>query len=118
MSGFRVISDPVAQLTGRMSFLNDRHNLVAQNLAHMETPNYIAKDISFDGFVKSSFGDGDVAYDPRVNVLELTDEMKANGNNVQMEKEMAKMADNSMEYMTAINVLKKNLSMIRYAIGS
>jgi flagellar basal-body rod protein FlgB len=114
---FKVISDSAAYLTGRLGYLSDRHQLLSQNLAHMETPNYRAKDLSFDGYLNRSEESADVLFQPRQDVITTGGALKANGNDVNMEQEMAKLADNSVEYMTAIEILKKNVTLMKISVA-
>jgi len=117
MTDFKVISDSAAYLTGRLGYLNDRHNLVSQNLAHMETPGYHSKDLSFAGYMKRAEDSDSVLFQPLENVKQTGGMLKANGNDVNMEQEMSKLADNSVEYMTAIEILKKNITLMKISVG-
>lgn len=117
MPDLKVISDSAAYLTGRLGFLSDRHQLLSQNLAHMETPNYRAQDLSFDGYLNRSEDSADVSFKPQQDVVTTGGALKANGNDVNMEQEMAKLADNSVEYMTAIEILKKNVTLMKISVA-
>lgn len=117
MPDFKVISDSAAYLTGRLGYLSDRHQLLSQNLAHMETPNYQAQDLSFEGYLKRPDDSSDVMFQTNQEVVTTGGSLKANGNDVNMEQEMAKLADNSVEYMTAIEILKKNVTLMKISVG-
>lgn len=117
MADFKVISDSAAYLTGRVGYLNNRHNVLTENLAHIETPGYQSKDLSFEGFLSREQDSSDVLCGVKQEVVETGGVRKANGNDVNMEQEMAKLADNSVEYMTAIEILKKNISLMKIAVA-
>lgn len=117
MPDLKVISDSAAYLTGRLGYLSDRHGLLSQNLAHMETPNYNAQDLSFEGYLSRPDDSDGVLFQPKETVIQTGGAIKANGNDVNMEQEMAKLADNSVEYMTAIEILKKNVTLMKISVS-
>lgn len=113
---FRIDNQLVAELLGRMEFIGARHDVLSGNIAHSETPNYVAKDVLFKGFVEQNMGDTNgVGGKPEMEIIESQSPKNANGNNVSLENEMAKMTDNSLEYMTAAEIMKKHLSLLKYS---
>ena len=120
MAGLGLNTNIISKLAGRISYLNARHDVMVQNIANMETPNYKAKDIEFKGYLdefqKTGQGEENTSvYKPDVEEIFLQDDPKPNGNNVSMEEQMAKMADNSVEFMVATEVIKKNLALLKFS---
>lgn len=113
---FKLIPQSAALVAGRARFLNQRHDLLTQNLAHIETPNYKAKDLKFEEFVSKEQGVRDhTQIIPRFDLIEKEGDFKANNNNVYLEDQMAKMTNNSVEYMASLEVLKRHLSFMKFA---
>lgn len=116
-SQFNIFNDSMMMLSGRVGFLNNRHQVLSQNLAQLETPGYKAKDIAFEGFLEDATQNPNgVSKTIKAEVFERNDAPGLNGNNVNLEKETARITDNSIEYTTAVQILKKNLSLVKYSI--
>ena len=111
-----------------------RHNVTSANVANAETPGYKAKQVDFEealsraldheGLGKMHTSDSehflmgqgavsraraDVYDNPDVNVTN-------DGNTVDMEKELATLADNSILYKAALQLINKKLGAMRYAV--
>ncbi len=110
-----------------------RQEVVASNLANTDTPGYIAKDIPFDAYLARAASPGEnaaapVATNPRhmgampgsfalpPPVEDESDPTRVDGNNVVLEKEMTKMAENTVGYLTEMTLVSRKLRMIRAAI--
>ena len=117
MSDFKVITDTTAQLAGRLNYLSDRHNVLAQNVAQIETPGYLSQDLTFEGFVSKENAAGATEFAPIARIEEKTADIKANGNNVSMEEEVGKLTGNSVEYLTAIEIIKQNISLMKLSVA-
>ncbi len=108
-----------------------RHEVVASNIANTETPGYAAKEMKFEAFLSradSAAVPGPVATHPRhigippgagvvAPPIETEgDPVRVDGNNVVLEKEMTKMAENTVGYMTVMTLAARKLRMLRNAI--
>lgn len=113
------------------SFRVARQEVVASNLANTETPGYTAKDVPFETYLSRMESGGSaapVATDPRhiggaagilpppPPVVTEGDAPRIDGNNVVLEKEMSKMAENAIGYLTDVQLVSKKFRSIRYAI--
>ncbi|NMB73973.1 MAG: flagellar basal body rod protein FlgB [Myxococcales bacterium] len=123
MSGF---PDRVSGVLARALALRlERQHLLAGNIANANTPGYVPVDMRFDRVLESALQEGtaaetapaaapaptpEVVYDPAV-VPGL------DGNAVALDRELAKLAENSTLYHAANRALQKKLGMIRYAVG-
>lgn len=125
--------DPTVRLLEKSAnFRMARQEVVASNLANVDTPGYIAKDVPFDAYLAQAGGEGagpvPLATHPRhigsmpgahalpPPVEEEGDPTRVDGNNVVLEKEMTKMAENTVGYLTEITLVSRKLRMIRSAI--
>lgn len=122
MEGFKLNTDLVSRLGGRMTYLSARNDVLTQNLANLETPDYKSRDVEFQGYLEDmqSYAQGFSAknLDPFFKTAQIENKISTadsgpNGNNVNMEEQMAQMAGNSIEYMVATEVIKKHLAMIK-----
>lgn len=109
-----------------------RHQLLAANLANAETPGYRAVDLSFEQALRGALGQGGlrlVGTHPRhlgmalpgaapvpPQVIESTAEPGADGNSVDAEGEMVKLAENGIMYSAGAQLVSRTLGMLRYAI--
>ena len=113
---------------------SQRHLLIASNISNIDTPGYQAKDIDFKGTLRAALGTGeDLAMrtthsrhigPSRDDIKGLQaepfiepDAAKSNGNNVNIDKEMMKLAENQIAYNATIQMMSKRGSTIRAAIS-
>lgn len=110
-----------------------RQNITSSNIANAETPGYKAKKLDFEealsraidleGFGKAHVTHkdhlllgqgaigrihGDVYDNPDINITN-------DGNTVDLEREMATLAENSILYKAAIQLINKKLGIMKYA---
>jgi len=104
--------DPVAgSLERYLDLLSTRQKLVASNIANIDTPGYRTKDIDFEFEFQSQLQGAP----PRV--MEPTGlQINNDGNNVNLDRESRLLAENSMRFTVAENLLKTQLRMTRMAI--
>jgi flagellar basal-body rod protein FlgB len=111
-----------------------RQALIASNLANVETPGYKPTDVSFEGELKSALEKGGTVppANPRHIPLrggaagldrvqgELVEIQGRNtspdGNGVEMESEMGRLAENQIMYNASVQLLGKKFEMMKQAI--
>ncbi len=105
---------------------SERQKVIASNIANADTPGYKAKDVKFGNFVEQagklmktdpkhiSSGPGG---NPSANVTVEENPSWGDGNNVELNNEVAKMTENSMLHNAAVTILAKKIKMYRTAIG-
>lgn len=91
-----------------MAWVN--HQVISNNIANAETPGYIAQEV----MAESECAAGECERDYKV--VNTDDPVKANGNNVDMESEMAELAKNSILYSALVQKTAMELRRIEYAI--
>jgi flagellar basal-body rod protein FlgB len=120
-------------LRERMTWLNQRQDLLSQNVANADTPRYVARDLKpldFDRMVgEASSGTKMMTTNARHIAIssvhggkfedhETPDqESDPNGNAVSLEVEMIKVADTQAQYAAAANLYSKAVRMMKTAIG-
>ena len=115
-----------------------RHALISTNLANVETPGYTPSDLSFEAELKGALQKGRVKGTPAVTnprhiplrhmngvTIELVQgtveqapdgNVGPDGNGVELEGEMGKMAENQIMYNASIQLLTKKFEMMKQAI--
>lgn len=94
-----------------MTLLTLRQKLVAANIANADTPGYKAKDIDF----QSELQNASAALRPvATEVPGLT--LKNDGNNVSLDREARALAENSLRFNIASNLLRSQIKIVRMAI--
>ncbi len=119
----------------RMAWLGQRHEVVAQNIANADTPDYQARDIQafkFRDLVRKQGSSLRMAttennhlkgVSKRATDFSVTKdrnpfETNPTGNSVVLEEQMAKMSENGVSARLTTELYKKHLNMFRLAVRS
>jgi flagellar basal-body rod protein FlgB len=125
-----------SMLKGRLSYLNQRQQVIAQNVANSDTPGYMPHDLkAFTIATGGTASATSLALAPvRTSAAHLSgskpqtatsgwqsqaapdSETRMDGNKVVLEEEMMKMQDARLNYQTALGLYQKSLSLIQMAI--
>jgi flagellar basal-body rod protein FlgB len=117
-----------------LDFHSDRHKLLSANVANIDTPGYKGSDISFPDELKRAAGAGNTLPLVKTSERHLPATMdlhhiqhsvfessgtthRLDGNTVDLDKEMAKLAENSLYYNTAAQLISKKLQGLKTAIS-
>lgn len=123
----------LAMLRQKMNWLHQRQDVLSENVANADTPNYVARDLKPLDFEQalSSTTNGTALVTTNVRHIALTpirmgkfedhetpdQESSPNGNSVALEAEMVKVSDTQSQFQAAANLYAKTMSMMRTAIG-
>lgn len=123
-------------LTTALNFREMRQELTSSNVANANTPGYKAKKLDFEEALARAL---DVDGQMQMNVIderhhnvgnggfnnlepEIYDDpngvVSENGNTVDVEAEMAKMAENKLMYDALVQLINKKMGIMKYAINS
>jgi flagellar basal-body rod protein FlgB len=104
-----------------------RHRLVAENVAHADTPGYKARDLqSFDELVPADFAmratrEGHLAGQANQTVRPILDSAfgseSPNGNDVNVTDQIARATQAMGNHDKAVTVYKKTLDILRMGLG-
>ena len=129
-------SDVSNLLYQQLSFRGDRQKIIASNIANLNTPDYKTKDLSFDEHLKKASNTNDLKLyitnknhisNFKVNnntkqtakVYEVQGlEEQNDGNNVNLDKEISKMAKNSVMSDAIANSIKKDNRWFQLVVES
>lgn len=110
-----------------------RYKVIANNLANIDTPGFKKSSVVFEELLQSAMGhqgalplkqthpnhsgtsDHLEDIEPKVE-KDTSTSLRLEGNNVDMEEEMTKMVQNTVNYYFATQQLNKKFSMMRYII--
>jgi flagellar basal-body rod protein FlgB len=116
----------------RLTWLAQRQDVLAQNIANVDTPGYKERDLpeaSFADLVKgvdsrlqmvatSPHHIGGASGPDRVTpVVDRDAQPTLNGNSVDVESELLKVSKTGVDYQFAINLYKKQIGFIKTALG-
>ena len=121
----------LSQIKGRLTWLDQRQRVIAQNVANADTPGYMARDLKtptdFAAALRTS-GGLQMARTSAMHIAPPTpaasrfenvdapdSETTLDGNAVVVEEQMLKMAESRMAYEAAIGLYQKSMMMLRMA---
>lgn len=132
----------MAALKKRMQWLHGNQSVLSQNIANADTPGYKAQELEkqdFSGLVNELSSAEKGMRTSAAAKLRTTDarhmapgganagvpdakdlkdgEESPTGNSVVLEEEMMKVADNQMQYGMVVNLYKKNMGLLKIAMG-
>ncbi|MCL6548678.1 MAG: flagellar basal body protein, partial [Alicyclobacillus sp.] len=96
-----------------------RQQVYAANIANVETPGYQRLDVSFETLLQSALTgglDAAAAVQPQV-VQPAATQIDNNGNNVDIDAEMASLAANQIRYDALVQTVQMDLARMRTAIN-
>lgn len=100
-----------------------RQEVLANNLANVNTPGYKRLDVDFDGMLAKAVdaartGDRSAldALRPGVNTDDAV-AVRADGNSVDVDQEMAFLAENNIRYNALVQLSQKKLETLKYVIS-
>jgi flagellar basal-body rod protein FlgB len=118
----------------RMDWVAERQEVLAQNIANADTPNYQARDVKALSFKHEMMRQAPIqaavthpghvrtaafqANSVDVVVEKKPYETNPDGNSVILEEQMQKVASGKSAYELAANLMQKHIGLLRTAIGN
>ena len=95
------------------------HRVVSQNIANVNTPGYKTKRLEFEKLLAQMHsGNMEEAPNAALPIEEVSGlEERADGNNVNLEKEVAELKKNALEFQAFSHLLASRVSTMRRAIS-
>jgi flagellar basal-body rod protein FlgB len=111
------VLDPIAHSLERyMDLLAVRQRLVASNIANADTPGYKTQDIDFTAELRAAMNaSADVAAAPTVQEVAGL-RVKNDGNSVSLDREARLLAENTLRFQIASQLMRDELRTMRMAI--
>lgn len=129
-----LFSDKVPKLLKKtLDLYLHRNSHIASNIANIDTPGYKATDIKFVDQLGKAIGSTnqlrmkatkgmhfttDIKHFDKIkpDVFEENNPARPDGNNVNLEKEMLKLVENQLKYITTVQAMIKRGGILRYAV--
>ena len=112
----------IEMLTGVLNFRSIRHKAITSNIANIDTPGYRPKDIDFQTRVQALIdGEKGMAMartngkhlpGPALSADAADFEIIESGENVDLDKEMAKLAENNLMYNLTVELLARKFKSL------
>lgn len=113
-----------------LNYSAQKQKIISQNIANVDTPNYKAKDVSFNAFLQNALGESLQAYrtDPRhldfsgsgVDGSQIVTrpnvQYNSNGNSVDMDQEMSDLATNQIYYDALVQQVNSKFATLQNVI--
>jgi flagellar basal-body rod protein FlgB len=114
--------DLLPLLENSLTWQSRRHEVIAGNVANLDTPNYTRKDLNFHHMLNTFLHGG-----PQVRLAgthpthiqgdgRLTVSIQDTGDCVDIDREMVQMAENALSYQASVQMLSKKLESLRATI--
>jgi flagellar basal-body rod protein FlgB len=99
------------QLGNFMSYLVERQQVIASNIANADTPGYQTRDVAMPIDFASAIEDAAISIVEAPNLPSRND-----GNNVSIDREARLLAENTMKFNLSAQLIRGELKNIRSAI--
>lgn len=96
--------------------LATRQRVIADNVANLETPGFLAGQVDFESALRAAVDRGDAAGVAPATTRSLAP-TGVNGNNVNLEEETLASTDTGLRYQLAIEAVNAKFGLLRTAIG-
>lgn len=111
-----------------LSVSNTRAQTISSNIANLNTPDYKAKRVQFENLLQQATGSGQMVTDNPRHIGALSNiqpqittetgtQVRANGNNVDLDTEMVDQAQNGIYYNMLVSQLNGRYQMMSYIVN-
>jgi len=96
--------------------LSARQRVMADNVANVETPEFLASKVDFEASLREAIASGDPARFETTSRHSLAP-TTPNGNNVSLDDEMIGLIDTELRYQLAAEAMNYKFRLVRTAMG-
>jgi flagellar basal-body rod protein FlgB len=107
-----------AALHSALSGLAERQRVTADNIANINTPQFLAGRTDFETALKDSLSNGDAPSASGGTVARSLEPTNTNGNNVNLDEETVIATQTGLQYQLALNALNSKYSLLRSAMST
>ena len=134
MESQRIFSQTVSILEKALDLRSKKHNVIASNIANMDTPDYKAFDLVIEKELQKVTGKGNSISLNKTNVAHMQSRgskadgvsvviddtqglsLRGDGNTVDIDKQMGSMAENTLMYKAAAQMIYRKFQGLKSAI--
>lgn len=109
----------VDMLQGYLKLLSDRQQLIATNMANVDTPGYRTRDVNFQAALRRVMDEGESGSGAMLESAAMETSglpERPDGNNVNVDRESMLMAETQLQFQLGVQLVKSDLSMMMTAI--
>ncbi|MBN2856401.1 MAG: flagellar basal body rod protein FlgB [Halothiobacillaceae bacterium] len=117
-----------------LAYRSERMGILASNIANSDTPNYKARDLSFNDALRAAAGQGGVGHPLALKLdqpgqrsagtsaggaqelYRIPDQPALDGNTVDLERERVRFTENAVSYQTTLSFLNSRIKGINSAL--
>ncbi len=109
-------------MTTSLSALDARQKVLANNVANVNTPGFKRSEMEFEGALSAAISSAERGRIGALRgfrpapVVDATSTMRSDGNNVDIDVEMARLSENQVRYNTMVEILSKRMKMLRHVV--
>jgi flagellar basal-body rod protein FlgB len=111
-----MIDSTGSALYAALNGLAARQRVIANNVANVETPGYIAGRVTFEESLRAAVEGGNAGA-TSVSTLGTSDPVNPNGSNVSLDNEVVALTRTDLAYQLMIQALNSKFGLVRTAIG-
>jgi len=114
------VTDAVSQvLASALDGVTTRQQVIADNIANVDTPGFRATSVDFESQLKAAINDGEFAsgeaVDPGVIATPTDTPVGANGNNVDLRKETLAAMQSQYQYQILTRAVTERFNLVKTA---
>jgi flagellar basal-body rod protein FlgB len=112
------VFDDVASITEHAALdgLAKRQRVIADNIANVETPGFLAGRVSFEDALADALRNGDTPTDDGISVARSLEPTREDGNNVNIDHEFLANVDTNLRYSTMLRAVDDKFGLLRTVI--
>jgi len=116
------VTEPIGDATmsalhTALSGLSLRQRTVANNIANIQTPNFLAGKVDFESSLRAAVESGADPSSASSSVAKSLEPTRLDGNNVNLDEETLSMSETGLRYSLAVQAVNAKFSRLRVAIG-
>jgi len=104
-------------LHGALRGLSARQRAMADNVANVETPRFLASEVDFEDSLREALAGGDPLGGLEVSSRRSLAPTRPNGNNVSLDEEVLGLVETGLRYELAVEGVNAKFRLLRTAIG-
>ena len=110
--------DPLQMLEGYLRIATDRQQMIASNMANVDTPGFQTVGFDFEAEMRRALSGQSIAGESAAPQLQQVDGLLArpDGNNVSMDREGLAMAEAQLKFRTGVELAKREYTRVLDAI--
>ncbi|MBW8827760.1 MAG: flagellar biosynthesis protein FlgB [Acidobacteria bacterium] len=94
-----------------------RQRSIADNIANVETPGFVANTVDFESSLRNALAEGDSPMAVQATTTPTTDAISPNSSNVNVDKETVSLIDTDLRYQLMVQALNSKFHILRSSLG-